>query len=476
MPSPSSHISRRYLVRAAATASAALALRPALALAETTIAGYARVFVTAGETKRHAPAPDLPIGELRPSSSIADQVQVDRTQRMQEMLGFGSALTDASCFLLNSMMPDARQRFLLDTFSPNAMNLSVGRTSIGASDYSREVYSYDDVPDDLAMQHFSIAHDEAYILPMLREMRRINPDLFLLSSPWSPPGWMKTYGSMLGGWMQYKSMAPYALYLCRFVEAYRVAGVPVQALTCQNEIETDQGGSMPATYWPPELEADFIRDHLGPMLKARHDHVQVWLLDHNYDLWKRVRWQMQDAGLRPFVDGVAWHGYIGTPDMMSRLHDAVPDLPFFWTEGGPDITDAKYTYDWLRWGSTFTGALANGCRAIITWNLLLDPQGKPNIGPFSCGGLVTLNADGGLTMSGQYWALRHLSQHVRRGAVRVSSHSDASELSHIAFENPDHTLVVVLTNSGEERDVRLVLGARETRVHLESHSVTTVVA
>ena len=100
------------------------------------------------------------------------------------------------------------------------MNLNVGRTSIGASDYSRDAYSYDDTADDLAMQYFSIAHDEVYILPMLREMRRLNPDLFLLSTPWSPPGWMKTYGSMLGGWMTYKYLKPYALYVSRFLDAY----------------------------------------------------------------------------------------------------------------------------------------------------------------------------------------------------------------------------------------------------------------
>ena len=470
-PTPN-RLSRRTLVRSAVTASAALALRPTLAFAEASAS--ARIFVTAGDSKRHTEAPAVPLRPLQ-AGSVSDQIVVDLKERYQPILGFGSALTDASCFLLDSMTPETRQRFLADTFSPTAMNLSVGRTTIGASDYSRDVYSYDDTPGDSAMQHFSIAHDEGYILPMLREMRRLNPELFLLASPWSPPGWMKTYGSMLGGWMQYKSMAPYALYLCRYLEAYRAAGVPIQALTCQNEIETDQGGSMPATYWPPELESDFIRDHLGPMLRSRNDKVQVWLLDHNYNLWKRVRWQMQDPALRPFVDGVAWHGYLGTPDMMSRLHDAVPSLPFFWTEGGPDYTDPKYSYDWVRWGSTFAGVLSNGCRAIITWNLLLDQQGKPNIGPFSCGGLVTLNTDGSLTMSGQYWALRHLSQHVRRGALRLGSHTDSSELNHLAFANPDGSLVLVLTNSGEERNVRIVIDSREISLQLDRSSVSTVV-
>ena len=106
---------------------------------------------------------------------------------------------------------------------------------------------------------------------------------------------------------------------------------------------------------------------------------------------------------------------------------------------------------------------------------MLDPQGKPNIGPFSCGGLVTLKADGSLTYSGQYWTLRHFSQHVHRGAVRIASHSDASELSHVSFANPDGSHVAVLTNTGEERTVRLRHGTGAADVPLDKRSVTTVV-
>lgn len=409
-----------------------------------------------------------------PGGSTQEELLVDVEQRHQSMLGFGSAYTDASCFLLSGMQPDARQRFLTETFSPTQMNLNMGRATIGASDYSRDVYNYDDVPGDVELKHFSIAHDEAYILPMLREMRRLNPELFLLATPWSPPGWMKTYGSMLGGWMTNKYLAPYARYFSLYLDAYRKAGVPINAVTAQNELETDQSGSMPATYWPPELESDFIRDHLGPLLRKRDDKTQIWLLDHNYNLWKRVKWQMQDSELRKYVSGVAWHGYVGTPDQMSRLHETEPELPFYWTEGGPDISDPKYALDWTRWGTTFSAAINNWCRCLITWNLMLDERGAPNIGPFSCGGLVTLRSNGALQYSGQYWALRHFSQHVQRGATRIGTHSDASELSHIAFQNVDGSVALVLTNTGDERPLRLAYGASQTQVLLDQNSITTL--
>ncbi len=464
---------RREFVKAAATVSGFSLLGPLRGYSEANRVVSARVFVTS-HTRRHEAGSNLSFHKRRADAGDADSVSVDVSQRYQPMLGFGSAYTDASCFLLNSMQPDLRQKFLTETFSPRQMNLSVGRTTIGASDYSRDVYNYDDTAGDVSMMHFSIRHDEEYILPMLREMRRINPHIFLLSSPWSPPGWMKTYGSMLGGWMTHRYLGPYALYISHFLDAYRAAGVPINSVTSQNELETDQAGNMPATFWTPEIEADFIRDHLGPLLKERNDPAQIWLLDHNYNLWTRVRWQMRDPELRKYVSGVAWHGYLGTPDMMSRLHEVEPQLPFYWTEGGPDITDPQYAYDWTRWGSVFTAAIRNWCRCIMTWNLMLDPQGKPNIGPFSCGGLVTLEGNGSLIYSGQYWALRHFSQHVLRGAVRVASHSDASELSHVAFMNKDGSHALILTNTGEERDLRCAYGDLEAMVHLEKNSVVTL--
>ena len=465
---------RRDFVKAAGAVSAFSLLKPWTSKAQAVRSEGTRLFVTS-YTKKHEAGGPPTMRRTGNTTSALETVSVDAGQRFQPMLGFGSAYTDASCFLLNSMEPDSRKKFLADTFSPQAMNLNMGRTTIGSSDYSRDVYSYDDVANDVSMEHFSVAHDNAYILPMLREMRGINPELFLLSSPWSPPGWMKTYGSMLGGWMTNKYLGPYALYLSRFLDAYRAAGVPINFITSQNELETDQGGHMPATYWTPEVESDFIRDHLGPLLRKKKDPAEIWLLDHNYELWKRVRWQMQDAELRKYVSGVAWHGYVGTADMMSRLHETEPQLPFYWTEGGPDVTDPKYAEDWTRWGTVFTDAINNWCRCIITWNLMLDPQGSPNIGPFSCGGLVTLKGDGSLIYSGQYWALRHFSQHVRRGALRIGSHSDASELSHVAFENKDGSRVLILTNTGDDRDVRLVAGEREATVRLEKHSIATII-
>ena len=425
-----------------------------------------------GAGKRHVA--ETPLAWQASVPATATEIAIDGGETMQPILGFGAAFTDSACLVLNGMPSTARAHWMEELFSPGKMNLSVGRCSVGASDYSKSLYSYDDRAGDTELKHFSTEHDDAYILPILREARQLNPELFLLASTWSPPAWMKVYGTMLGGYMSERHLEDYARYYVRYLEDYAAKGVPLQALTTGNEVEAEQGGSMPATFWTAEMEADFVRDHMGPLLAKHGFKTQVWLCDHNYNLTRRVEWQMKDEALRRYVSGIAWHGYVGTADMLSELHAQMPDVPFYWTEGGPDINDPQYSYDWVRWGQTFTAAMRNWCRCIIGWNLALDPSGGPNIGPFQCGGLITVTPGGEVKESGQYWTMRHFSEHLRRGAVRVASHGDATSMSHIAFRNPDGGYVCVLTNAGGRREARLTMGGHALAVTLEENSVTTL--
>ena len=487
---------RRDFLRRAASSSM-LAVLPRWMHAERAPAKAATLYVTDAMEKHAARAP-LPWAKAVAGAPGAT-IEVDCTRQYQPILGFGAALTDASCFLLSGMPAAGRHAFLTDVYSPSGLNLNLGRCCIGASDYSRSVYSYDDVADDMNLDHFSLKHDEAYILPTLREIRQIKPDLFLMATPWSPPGWMKTYGttfggrttenylgpythslwelsngSMNGGWMSEKYLEVYSRYLGKFVQGYAQAGVPVHALSSQNEIVTTQYGKMPACRWSPELEATFIRDHLGPLLRAQHQQTQIWLLDHNYNFYERVAWQLQDKQLVKYVDGVAWHGYAGTPDQMSLLHQKEPNVPFYWTEGGPFIEDSDYATGWAKWGGIFTDVLENWCRCAMTWNLMLDPRGKPNLGPYTCAGLVTLKDDGSLLKSGQYHALRHFSLHLQRDGKRIASQTDASGLRHLAVENPDGSFALVMTNPGEAKNLRIVCAGQQLYFSLPRDSVATL--
>ena len=468
---------REFLTTAAAAALAVSSRVPALAQG----AGKVRVWATFRD-RRHAQGAPL---EWKPATQVtADAIALDPGTPKQEILGFGAALTDASCYVLSRLAEAERHALMEELFAPGEMALNVCRTCIGASDYSRNAYTYDESAEpDPELKKFSIERDVEYILPMLREARKINPDMFLFSSPWTPPGWMKTGGSMLGGGMRKHSYEPYARYFLKFLDGYKTNGITIDAVTVQNETDADQDGRMPACQWGQEYEIEFVKLHLGPALRKAGAQTKIWVLDHNYNLWGRAIDELSDPAAYEYIDGIAWHGYAGEASAMTRVHEAFPQKNAYWTEGGPDVIAPDYLTDWSKWSETFNGIANNWARSITAWNVALDEKGNPNIGPFPCGGVVTVdNATHKVTRSGQYWAFAHFSRHVRRGA-RVFATDGVGEafapgttnaVSHAGFRNPDGGMVVVLANRGPERRVQLVLGAKALDVELAADSVTTL--
>jgi glucosylceramidase len=286
---------------------------------------------------------------------------------------------------------------------------------------------------------------------------------------------------MLGGGMRKHSYVPYAQYFLKFLDAYKAEGVAIDAVTVQNEVDADQDGAMPACMWGQEYEIEFVKNHLGPALRKSGLPTKIWVLDHNYNLWGRAIGELSDPAAYDFIDGIAWHGYVGEPSAMTTVHNAFPNKSAYWTEGGPFYTDPNYQTDWAKWGETYNSILNNWARSITAWNLVLDEKGKPNIGPFDCGGTITIeNGSHKVTRSGQYWAFAHYSKHIRRGA-KVFSTDGVSEslthgggVSHTGFRNPDGSRVVVLANRGSERRVQLIHAAHSLEVDLPADSLSTL--
>jgi glucosylceramidase len=472
--------SRRRFIKASSAAVAAWAIsKPISVWADAP--GPVEVWATFRDQRHQKGAPL----EWKPVREVAaDAIVLNPAEARQEMLGFGAALTDASCYVLSRLNPAEQQALLHELFAPSEMALNVCRTCIGSSDYSQTVYSFDESSEpDPELKKFSIDHDRAYILPILSAARRVNPGLFLFSSPWSPPGWMKSNGSMLGGAMREHYFEPYAHYFLKFLAEYKAAGVPIDAVTVQNEVDTDQDGRMPACLWGQEYEIEFVKSHLGPLLRKEGVDTKIWILDHNYNLWGRVIDELSDAGVYESVDGIAWHGYGGDVSAMTRVHEAFPQKNAYWTEGGPDINAPDYQTDWAHWAQTFNGIANNWARSITAWNIALDEHGKPNVGPFPCGGLVTIdNATHQVTRSGQYWAFAHFSRHVQRGARVIAANGvgaaaangAAGDVSTAAFRNPSGGMVVVLANRGAQKRIQLLLGANALEADLEADSVQTL--
>ncbi len=434
-----------------------------------------RAWVTA-PGKLHEPA--APPAWQPWKQASAEGIELDPDQRSQELLGFGGAFTDAACWLMSQQEAGARQALLRDLYGADGLGLSVGRVPLGSSDYSRSAYSYDDTGDpDPDLKHFSIEHDRAYILPVLREAVAACPDLYLLGSPWSPPSWMKDNKSLIGGAMLDTYFAAYAQYFVKFVQGYGAEGVKIRAVSIQNESDTHQNGSMPQAIWGQQFEMVFVGDHLGPAFEKLSLDTKIWIIDHNYNLWGRALDELSDADVYKYVDGIAWHGYVGSPDAMTRVHEAFPSKHAYWTEGGPDVENPRYATEWTRWGAEFTGILRNWARCIICWNLLLDEKGLPNIGPFRCGGLVTVNSGTKqLAYSGQYRAFMHFAKHMRRGARVFASSGEVAGISHIAAENTDGSRVLVMTNKNAvPRQLQCRLGSDALELALPGDSLTTLV-
>jgi glucosylceramidase len=401
-------------------------------------------------------------------------LQPDR--KLQPILGFGAALTDAACYMINQMPDAAREELLHELFDPKQMGFSVCRLCIGSSDYARTMYSFDEGEPDPQLERFSIEHDRAYILPVLRRAREINPDLFLFASPWSPPGWMKDNNSMRGGTIRAHYLGAYANYFVKFLQAYRAERVEVNAVSSQNEVDTDQDSRMPACLFPQEIEVRFVGEYLGPAIERAGLKTKIWLLDHNYNLWGRAIAELDDPEVSKYTKSIAWHGYLGKPDWAEKVLAAHSDAEMYWTEGGPHFDDPDYAGNSSPWSSKFTGILRNGMRSIIAWNMALDETGKPNIGPFKCAGLVTIHSQTNeVVRSGQYWAFQHYSRAMQRNAVVIGSEGEVANVQHVAVVNPDGRYAVVLTNSGKAATtVQMRDGSSVVEVDLLADSVTTL--
>ena len=417
------------------------------------------------------------------------KLQVSEKKANTGFLGFGAAITGASCYELSQMEPSVRRDILKDIYSREGLNRSVARLSIGASDYSAELYSYDDEPFDISLEKFSIERDKNYIIPVIKEILEIRPDLYLFASPWSPPGWMKTGGRLCGGYMRREYVDCYAEYFIRYLKAYREEGIIIRAVTPQNEPETYQFGKMPACIWHPEIEAAFILS-LRKTLKENDLDVKIWMYDHSFTGTQRVLWTLENTESLPeSCDGAAFHYYDGAIEETMEIREKYPELELHFTEGGPRLYD-HYDNDWCKWGIMSAKALNYGYRSFTGWNLMLNECGGPNIGPFFCGGLVNRNrVSGEIEYSGQYRAFLHMApflspeskiypvyQSPYCGEFMFGYPRINREVTGFLAETPEKGSVLVLINPNMDKiQTQVMLDGTWYYIELLAESISTII-
>ena len=377
----------------------------------------------------------------------------------QEIVGFGASLTDASALLINGLPEGRRDSLLHDLFDrDNGIGLSFTRLTIGASDFSPTHYTFDDMPPgqrDSSLLRFSIEPDRAHRLPVLRRALAINPDLKVMASPWSAPAWMKTTDKLIGGTLRPDAFGPFAEYLARYVDAYAVEGVPIFALTVQNEPHYEPG-DYPGMRLEPPARARLIGAFLGPRLARGGSRTVIFDWDHNWDQPQSPLAVLGDSAARRYVAGVAWHCYGGDVSAQGTVHDSFPAVDAYFTECSGGDWAPKFAEN-LLWGTQhlIIGATRNWARGVLFWNLALDEKHGPHLGGCgNCRGVVTIDSkSGAVTRNDEYYVLAHASRFVRQGARRITSSSGVAGVAgveSVAFKNPDGSIVLVLANTAND--------------------------
>lgn len=356
------------------------------------------------------------------------RVDVDTAARYQTIVGFGAAFTDASVQLIQRLPTRAREALLGELFgrAGNGIGLSFMRVTMAASDFSTHHYSYDDLPPgvvDTALARFSIDADRAERLPVITQALRINPALTLVASPWSPPAWMKTSNRLITGTLRPEAYGAFARYFVKFVQAYATEGVPIRAVTLQNEPHFEPK-DYPGMRLEPPARARLIAGYVGPAFAAAGLRTEIWDWDHNWDEPESPLAVLADPAARRYVRGVAWHCYAGDVAAQSRVRAAFPDVPAYFTECSGGEWQPGFAGPLTSQAATLVvGATRNWARGVALWNLALDERHGPHLGGCTnCRGVVTIHsATGAVTRNAEYYALAHASRFVRPGAVRLGT-------------------------------------------------------
>jgi glucosylceramidase len=382
-------------------------------------------------------------------------ITVSEDSTYQHIDGFGFALTGGSAEGIIKMSPASRAELLKNVFAWNDNNIGVSylRLSIGSSDLNERVFSYDDLPEgqtDVELKHFDLGPDKNDVIPVLKEILRINPHIEILGSPWSPPAWMKTNDDTRGGRLKQEYYPVYARYLVKYIQAMKAEGITINTLTIQNE--PLHPGNNPSLLLVAPDEADFIENHLGPALQAAKITTKIVIYDHNADRPDYPISILNDPKAYKYIDGSGFHLYGGKIEALTTVHNAHPNKNIYFTEQMVVERENSPTINIVNpVKRLIIGATRNWSKVVLEWNLAADPQNKPYTdrgGCPSCQGAVTIDGDK-VTKNIAYYSVAHASKFVRPGSVRIAS-NETETLPNVAFKTPDGKKVLIVANSSND--------------------------
>ena len=405
---------------------------------------------------------------------------VDAFQKFQTIEGFGFSLTGGSAQAILKLDKAKREALLQELFSrkKDAIGLSYLRISIGASDLNETVFSYDDMPEgqtDLKLEHFTLGPDLKDVVPVLKEILAINPNIKIMGSPWSPPVWMKDNGSSKGGSLQPKYYQVYAEYFVKYIQAMKAEGIVIDAITPQNE--PLHPGNNPSLLMLAEQQADFIGNHLGPAFAKAKIKTKIVIYDHNCNKPEYPLTILKDAKANPFIAGSAFHLYEGDISAMSTVHDAYPNKDLYFTE---QYTGSGTNFETdLKWSvkNVVIGSMRNWSKIALSWGLANDEFYKPFTpgGCSTCKGALMIDKSQNIKREVGYYIIGHASKFVPEGSVRIGSNISGN-LYNVAFKTPSGKIVLIVENDGTAAETfNIKYNQKQVSTTLNAGAVATYV-
>lgn len=388
---------------------------------------------------------------FKKEAALSTLISVDTTIRFQSMDGFGYTLTGGSAQLINTKMNSASRTALLKelfTTEQNGIGVSYLRISIGASDLDDHVFSYNDLTmgqTDVGLTKFSIDEDRKNLIPVLKEIVSLFPQIKIMGSPWSAPSWMKTNNLPKGGSLKTEYYSVYANYLTKYIQTMAQEGITIDAITTQNEPE--HPGNTPSMTMTSSEQNMFIKSHLSPAFKAAGLSTKIILYDHNCDHPNYPISILDDSQTKPLVDGSAFHLYAGDITALSTVHSAHPDKNVYFTEQWTS-GNGNFGGD-LQWHvkNLIVGAPRNWSKNVLEWNLAADENLQPHTegGCTLCLGALTITSAGTVIRNVSYYIIGHASKFVPPGSTRIQSNI-TDNLHNVAFLTPDGRKVLIVVN------------------------------
>ncbi|NJC25631.1 RICIN domain-containing protein [Neolewinella antarctica] len=407
------------------------------------------------------------------SSSNDATITLDNGTAYQAIDGFGFMLTQASAQVIRGLNTTQKNKLLRELFGNDGLRLSAIRISIGASDLSNSVYSYNDVNGDTDMNNFSLnGPDKTHLIPIIKDILAINPNIKVLATPWSAPPWMKTNNAYVGGRLQNQYYAAYARYFVRYLQAMNAEGISIWGITPQNEPENEF--NEPSMLMTADEQVDFINNHLGPQIVNSSFSPKIIAFDHNCD---NTAYPTQVLNQSSYVDGAAFHLYAGDISAMSTVRNNTGKNVYFTEQFTGSNGNFNGDFSW-HMRNVVTGSLNNWSRTVFEWNLAADSNNEPRTpgGCETCLPAVTIPNASSYSRNVSYYIIGQVAKFVQPGARRIGSSNNNGNLYSTAFRNPDGQRVVLAYNDeNSSTTVRVREGNNSFDYNLSAKSAVTFV-